>query len=89
MLSSGLGKQKRREHSALSPRESEIVGLLQRRLSDKEIGCALGISERTVRFHLHNIFEKLGVHDRYGVVDFARTAGPSELRVGLPVWKSA
>ena len=58
----------------LSPREAEVIGLLQRRLSDKEIGVALGITERTVRFHLHNIFGKLGVHERYSVVEWARAA---------------
>lgn len=69
VLSSALEKQRRAEHGILSPRESEILGLLQRRLSSKEIGSVLGISERTVRFHLHNVFEKLGVHDRYSAME--------------------
>jgi len=61
----------------LTPREDEVVGLLQQRLTSKEISCALGVSERTVRFHLHNIFDKLGVHDRYSVIDLARADGLS------------
>jgi DNA-binding NarL/FixJ family response regulator len=75
ILSSGLARQKRREHGTLSPRENEIVGLLQQRLSNKEIGCALVISERTVRFHLQNVFDKLGVRDRHGVAELARVSG--------------
>jgi DNA-binding NarL/FixJ family response regulator len=53
----------------LTPRQADIVGLLQRRLSNKEIAAALNISERTVRFHLENIFNKLGVRDRYSVAE--------------------
>ncbi|PYV32289.1 MAG: hypothetical protein DMG22_13915 [Acidobacteria bacterium] len=37
----------------------------------------MGISERTVRFHLHNVFEKVGVRDRYSVIELTRTAGPA------------
>jgi DNA-binding NarL/FixJ family response regulator len=54
-------------------REKLVVDLLQHRLSNKEIGTVLKISERTVRFHLANIFSKLGVNDRYSVVDLARS----------------
>jgi LuxR family transcriptional regulator of csgAB operon len=75
ILSSGLPSHERYGQGALSPRESEIIGLLQRRLCDKEISSVLGVSEHTVRFHLQNIFNKLGVHDRYSVIEWARTAG--------------
>jgi DNA-binding CsgD family transcriptional regulator len=59
----------------LSPREKEVAALLERRLCNKEIGSALGICERTVRFHLGNIFKKLGVSDRYSLIDLLRTSG--------------
>jgi DNA-binding NarL/FixJ family response regulator len=75
ILSSALARQKRCHHGTLSPRESEVVGLLQRRLSNKEIGSALGLGERTVRFHLQNVFDKLGVRDRYSVAELARSTG--------------
>lgn len=75
ILSSTLSSYGRYVQGALSPRESEIVGLLHRRLCDKEISSALGISEHTVRFHLQNIFDKLGVHDRYSAVEWARRPG--------------
>jgi len=74
-LSSALGSRKRCDYGTLSPRESEIVGLLQRRLCNKEIGSALGIGERTVRFHLQNVFDKLGVRDRGSVAELARSTG--------------
>lgn len=70
-MSTALQKQWVQGQSRFTPRENEVIGLLKRRLSNKEIGCSLGISERTVRFHLENICAKLGVHDRYSVVDWA------------------
>jgi DNA-binding NarL/FixJ family response regulator len=69
-LSSALATP--RQHGALSRRESEVVGLIRRRLTNKEIGDALGISERTVRFHLQNVFDKLGVRDRHSIPDLMR-----------------
>ncbi len=48
----------------LTPREVQILQLLMRRFSNKEISSALRISERTVKFHISNIFGKLGVSDR-------------------------
>ena len=45
-------------------RETEVLRLLQQGLSNKQIAMALGITERTVEFHLSNIFTKLGVNSR-------------------------
>ena len=42
---------------------------------NKEVGNALAISERTVKTHLTNIFQKLGVRDRVGLVMFALRHG--------------
>ena len=53
----------------LTYRQRAILTLLQLHLSNKEIGSRLGISERTVRFHLSNLFAKLDVHDRYSAID--------------------
>jgi len=47
------------------------VELLRLRLCNKEISARLGISEATVKFHLKNIFNKLGVHDRHLVAEGA------------------
>jgi DNA-binding NarL/FixJ family response regulator len=48
----------------LSPREIEILHLLARGLSNKEIAAQLGVVEGTVKIHITNIFSKLGVNDR-------------------------
>jgi len=48
----------------LSPREQEILLLLGRGLSNKEIGGQLFISEDTVKRHISNLFVKLKVNDR-------------------------
>jgi DNA-binding NarL/FixJ family response regulator len=48
----------------LSEREIEVLRLLAEGQDNQEIGAALGISERTVRFHLRNIYDKLGVRRR-------------------------
>jgi DNA-binding NarL/FixJ family response regulator len=48
----------------LSPRELEVLQLLARGLSNKEIGAQLGVVEGTIKIHVANIFNKLGVSDR-------------------------
>lgn len=52
------------ESSDLSAREVEVFDLLVEGQSNGEIGNQLCISERTVRFHLRNIYDKLGVRGR-------------------------
>jgi LuxR family maltose regulon positive regulatory protein len=42
---------------------------------DKQIGRRLGITEHAVRYHLKNIYRKLGVHDRVGALSRARDVG--------------
>mgnify|MGYP000058929969 CR=1 FL=1 len=48
----------------LSEREKQVVELLFRGLSNKEVAVNLHISENTVKFHVQNIFCKLGVKNR-------------------------
>ncbi|HEX8192397.1 MAG TPA: response regulator transcription factor [Allosphingosinicella sp.] len=50
--------------AALSARERAIASLVVRGLKNKDIAAELGIGEGTVKVHLHNIFEKLGVANR-------------------------
>ena len=52
----------------LSPREQEVVDLAVRGASTKQISQALYISEYTVKDHLSNIFEKVGVRGRRALV---------------------
>ena len=48
----------------LSPRETEVLRLVARGLSNKEIAAQLGLVVGTVKIHVANIFAKLGVSDR-------------------------
>jgi len=48
----------------LSPRETEVLGLVASGLPNKQIARRLGISERTVKAHLTAVFQQLGVTDR-------------------------
>ena len=50
-------------------RERRIIELVKRRLSNKEISAILNVSEGTIKFHLSNIFAKLGVRDRHAMID--------------------
>jgi len=50
--------------SILSPREEEVLSLLARGKSNKEIAGRLSISVRTVERHINNIYRKIGVQNR-------------------------
>lgn len=52
----------------LSPREKQVLQLLTRHLTNKEIGNQLNISEKTVKRHTGNLFKKLGVTNRMEAV---------------------
>jgi DNA-binding NarL/FixJ family response regulator len=54
---------------AVTQRESQIIELVKRRLSNKEIAEVLHIQESTVKFHLSNIFSKLQVNRRNELQD--------------------
>src|SRR5690242_15946584 len=54
---------------AITQRETQIIELVKRRLSNKEIGAVLNIQESTVKFHLSNVFSKLGVNRRRELQD--------------------
>lgn len=48
----------------LSPREIDVLRLLAQGGTNGQMATDLGIAERTVRFHLHNIYDKLGLKGR-------------------------
>jgi DNA-binding NarL/FixJ family response regulator len=54
--------------TALTPREIEIVRLVAQGLRNKELANRLSITEGTVKIHLHNIYDKLGVDGRLELV---------------------
>ena len=55
----------------LSQREREIVALVAQGFKNKEMAEKMFISEQTVKNHLHNIFDKLGVSDRLELALYA------------------
>ena len=63
-------------HIRYSARETEVLALVARGLTYKEIAARLGISTRTARNHLSHIYSKLGIHDR-------AAAALSAVRLGL------
>jgi two-component system, NarL family, nitrate/nitrite response regulator NarL len=65
------GGAKGRERSPLSAREREIVALVAQGYKNKEMAEKMFISEQTVKNHLHNIFDKLGVSDRLELALYA------------------
>jgi two-component system NarL family response regulator len=65
----------RSHRSSLSPRELEILEMLSRGFTNKEIGRAFGISSHTVRNHINNITQKLDVCDRTEAASVALKQG--------------
>ena len=61
----------RDQGAALSQREREIVILVAQGFKNKEMAERMFISEQTVKNHLHNIFDKLGVSDRLELALYA------------------
>ena len=58
--------------ASLSPRERAILGLLAEGLSNASIAERLSLSEKTVRNHISNVFDKLGVWSRAQAIVLAR-----------------
>ena len=56
--------RQRQARGKLSEREQEVLVMIVRGRSNKEIAAALGISENTVKVHTTKVFEKLNVADR-------------------------
>ena len=52
----------------LTARERQVAFLVIRGLSNKHVARELELSEGTVKVHLHNIFQKLGAKNRYGLI---------------------
>jgi DNA-binding NarL/FixJ family response regulator len=63
--------------AALSARERQVLALMADGLSNAEIAGRLTISEKTVRNHASNLFDKLGVWSRAQAIVFARDRGYS------------
>ncbi|MFN0104073.1 MAG: LuxR C-terminal-related transcriptional regulator [Bryobacteraceae bacterium] len=60
-------RMERQSRSELTPREQQVLELVEQGMKNKEIARELGIRPGTVKIHLKHIFEKTGVRGRYGL----------------------
>ncbi|HZF07982.1 MAG TPA: response regulator transcription factor [Thermoanaerobaculia bacterium] len=86
-----LGRESRRrrqlEFLDLTARELQILGLIAQGLSNQEVADRLCLSIHTVKNHVHNLLERLGLTTRAEAVEYARARGwlqRPERRDGLP-----
>ena len=59
----------------LTNREQQLVGLISRGMTNKEIASELQLAEHTVRNHIHRMLRKVGATHRLAVVDICRMEG--------------
>lgn len=69
------GSRPQFKHNDITEREKEILVLICRELTIREIGHKLSLSENTVRNHRVNMMEKIGVNNTVGLVKYAYEAG--------------
>ena len=64
-----------RHHLGLTRREQQLVEMIGRGLTNKEIASQLNLSEQTVKNHIHRMLRKVGASDRLGAVEICRVPG--------------
>jgi DNA-binding NarL/FixJ family response regulator len=64
-----------KQQLGLTRREQQLVELISRGLTNKEIAVELNLSEQTVKNHIHRVLRKVGVSDRLEAVEMCRTQG--------------
>jgi DNA-binding NarL/FixJ family response regulator len=67
-----IGERTPQSSIKLTPREVEIINRIAEGLSNKEIAQRLSIEAQTVKNHVHNILDKLQLHNRLEAVQYAR-----------------
>ena len=78
-------QEQARVQAGLTPREVEILVAVARGLSNRAVGKELFLSDQTVKFHLHNIYGKLGVANRTEATGAAHRLGLTD---GAVAWAS-
>ena len=87
-FAAGSAAVRRDAYDGISARELEILKLTASGLAPKQIARRLNLSEKTVRNHTANIYEKLGIHDRSQALLYAVRKGlvdPTTLEASPPV----
>jgi len=64
-----------RTSMGLTNREQQLIALIGRGMTNKEIAGQLNLAEQTVRNHVHRILRKIGASNRYTVVEMCRMQG--------------
>jgi DNA-binding NarL/FixJ family response regulator len=64
-----------KQQFGLTRREQQLVEMIGRGFTNKEIAGDLGLSEQTVKNHIHRVLRKVGVRDRLAAVEACRTQG--------------
>ena len=72
---SNMEDQAKKKKSSLTEREQEVLSVLTKGFTNKEIADSLCISEKTVKTHLNNIFRKLNVTRRLQAILYAISRG--------------
>lgn len=75
------GRTSSRPGDVLTPRETEVLRLIARSKTNKEIAARLFLSVRTVNTHRTNIMQKLDIHETAGLVRYAIQIGLIEARL--------
>ena len=70
---SALPNSQTRALLGLTRREQELIPLIDRGMTNKEIASQLNLSEQTVKNHIHRILRKVGVEDRLSVFEAYQT----------------
>lgn len=63
-LETSLSRSQHPDDHTLSPREQQVLSLAAQGFTNKEIAYRLGISDRTVQFHMNSVFNKTGTSSR-------------------------
>ena len=66
--------------SKLTRREKQVLRLVSQGESNKTIASKLGITEHTVKLHMHNVSGKLGVNNRTAAAHFYFEVAPNDAR---------
>jgi two-component system, NarL family, response regulator LiaR len=70
-----IPNQQRRADLSITPRELEVLELIARGMSNREIAAKLYVSENTVKTHSSRVFDKLGARRRTQAVQLAKEFG--------------